>query len=232
MKKLIFLLFVICSILPQVLADDQIRTAQQYLKDQGFYTGEVDGAASSETASAIKRFQIRNGLEVTGQLNQETLSAMQPVSQPSAPAPAVEEVRPQVPAPEVPRDPAYKNQPTANPTPDVAVRPAVVGDYSVIFRGTPYQNAPGAVQFETLRRAQLKMERQGYYRGQPDGRPGPGTTQAIVRYQVEAGLQRTGRLDMDTLADMNLLPHRGADRPYNYPEPVPDRPVYRGIWVH
>src|SRR4029434_9677270 len=57
-------------------ADDQTRNAQTELKTQGFYYGEIDGNLSSETSSAIKRYQIRNGLEVTGTLTQQTLEAL------------------------------------------------------------------------------------------------------------------------------------------------------------
>src|ERR1700748_950790 len=57
-------------------ADDLTRTIQQRLKDQGFYYGEVDGRGGDETSAAIRRFQIRHGLKVTGQLNDETLHSL------------------------------------------------------------------------------------------------------------------------------------------------------------
>ena len=57
-------------------ADDLTRAIQQRLKDQGFYYGEVDGQGGDETSAAIRRFQIRYGLKVTGQLNDETLRSL------------------------------------------------------------------------------------------------------------------------------------------------------------
>ena len=57
-------------------ADDLTRAVQQRLKDQGFYYGEVDGRGGDETSAAIRRYQIRYGLKVTGQLNDETLHAL------------------------------------------------------------------------------------------------------------------------------------------------------------
>ena len=57
-------------------ADDLTRAVQQQLKDQGFFYGAVDGRGGEETAAAIRRYQIRNGLKVTGQLNDETLHAL------------------------------------------------------------------------------------------------------------------------------------------------------------
>jgi peptidoglycan hydrolase-like protein with peptidoglycan-binding domain len=53
-----------------------IRDVQTELKSQGFYYGEIDGKSGGETAAAIKRYQIRNGLEVTGTADKETLEAL------------------------------------------------------------------------------------------------------------------------------------------------------------
>lgn len=58
-------------------ADDILRRAQQALRDQGFYYGPVDGAPGDETTQALRRYQIRNGLAVSGQLNEETLRSLQ-----------------------------------------------------------------------------------------------------------------------------------------------------------
>ena len=57
-------------------ADDALKRIQQSLHDQGFYYGSVDGTPGDETTQAIRRYQIRNGLQVTGQLNDETRSAI------------------------------------------------------------------------------------------------------------------------------------------------------------
>src|SRR5258708_36229396 len=57
-------------------ADDLTRAVQQRLKDRGFYYGDVDGQSGSETSAAIRRYQIRYGLKVNGELNQETLSSL------------------------------------------------------------------------------------------------------------------------------------------------------------
>ena len=57
-------------------ADDLTRAIQQRLKDQGFYYGEVNGQGGDETSAAIRRYQIRHGLKVTGQLNDETLHSL------------------------------------------------------------------------------------------------------------------------------------------------------------
>jgi hypothetical protein len=57
-------------------AENNVRTVQEKLRDGGFYSGEIDGAYSSDLALALTRFQIRNGLPITGQLDSETSKAL------------------------------------------------------------------------------------------------------------------------------------------------------------
>lgn len=59
-----------------VRADDALKRIQQSLHDQGFYYGAIDGTPGDETTHAISRYQIRNGLAVTGQLNDETTQSI------------------------------------------------------------------------------------------------------------------------------------------------------------
>src|SRR5262249_33435235 len=60
----------------QVQADQLVESVQQALKDEGFYYGEVSGEMNVNLTAAIRRFQIRNGLRVTGELNDETLQSL------------------------------------------------------------------------------------------------------------------------------------------------------------
>jgi peptidoglycan hydrolase-like protein with peptidoglycan-binding domain len=52
--------------------DDNVRQVQMKLREGGFYLGEIDGAYGSELAAALTRYQIRNGLPITGQLDADT----------------------------------------------------------------------------------------------------------------------------------------------------------------
>jgi peptidoglycan hydrolase-like protein with peptidoglycan-binding domain len=95
MKKFVSLFVFPLLLASAALADDQLRSAQTALKSQGFFYGDVNGQASAETTAAIRRYQIRNGLEVTGTLNKETLDALNlapkqtpQVAPPATPAPA------------------------------------------------------------------------------------------------------------------------------------------------
>lgn len=245
-------------------ADEQLRAVQQTLKDQGFYYGEVDGEEGSETNAAVRRYQIRNGLEVTGKLNAETLASLglgpQPTQRQPRPPAVVENderrMRPQrEPAPPpVARRPGVtesdrnflrqqppSQSPAKSPGDDEETAPpsatAPPSNFAVLFRRTPYERAPLEVQRSTVRRAQIHLYRDGFYRGTIDGVPGAETQRALVEYQRDADLAPTGRLDMDTLSEMNLLPGRrvvipAPARPFDFEEPPAiQRRVYRGIWI-
>ena len=74
-----FVLLIVLSLagLPgQARADEQTQAVQQTLKDQGFYYGDVDGQGGPETDAAIRRYQIRQGLDVTGKMDEQTLSSL------------------------------------------------------------------------------------------------------------------------------------------------------------
>lgn len=55
-----------------VSADENVREVQEKLRDGGFYVGNIDGAYSGELSAALTRYQVRNGLPITGQLDEET----------------------------------------------------------------------------------------------------------------------------------------------------------------
>jgi peptidoglycan hydrolase-like protein with peptidoglycan-binding domain len=248
--KILVLSLLIAGFAVPVFADEQLRAVQQELKSQGFYYSEVDGQAGAETTAAIRRYQIRNGLEVTGNLTQETLSSLKIgnaraiAREPSKSRPQSPEIAPaprSAPAPPVDTeesDRGYLRQPVP---PSIAQspqnaplqppsRPSGVGNFGQMFAHTPYQSAPFEVQQETLRRAQDSLSRLGYYRGPIDGIPGFATERALDFFQSERDLAMTGRLDLDTLAEMRLLPTRRfntrIERPSRY-----YGETYRGIWV-
>ena len=62
---------------PPTLSADVIKQAQQQLKDLGLYEGEIDGKLNRETQEAIHEFQDDNYLAITGNLDAETIEALQ-----------------------------------------------------------------------------------------------------------------------------------------------------------
>ncbi len=54
----------------------QLRFAQSGLRTLGYRIGKIDGIAGSKTSNAIKKFQKKYKLSVTGELNDKTLAKM------------------------------------------------------------------------------------------------------------------------------------------------------------
>ena len=224
MRSIAIALALLLTAVASAHADPRIASAQQALKDQGFYYGEITGTKDADTTAAIRRYQIRNGLQITGELNAETQkllgikgAAPAPTAAPSAPP-----IRRATPPPDTSdlRDdeevdePEPEPEPRAEPFPSEPVpRPGyapgprgLYPDTTGVFEGTPYEVAPPDLQRHVIIGAQTLLARQGYYRSGIDGIYGPGMEAALRAYQARAGLEPTGALDMETLAALGLLP--------------------------
>jgi peptidoglycan hydrolase-like protein with peptidoglycan-binding domain len=55
---------------------EQVKKAQQALKDKGHYDGDVDGLMGPKTKAAMKKFQKAEGIQETGRLDAETMSKL------------------------------------------------------------------------------------------------------------------------------------------------------------
>jgi peptidoglycan hydrolase-like protein with peptidoglycan-binding domain len=77
-KWFVFAVAIGLALIGIVSADEtnNVRAVQQKLRDGGFYFGEIDGAYSSQLSAALTRYQIRNGLPITGQLDVDTSKAL------------------------------------------------------------------------------------------------------------------------------------------------------------
>jgi peptidoglycan hydrolase-like protein with peptidoglycan-binding domain len=53
-----------------------VAQIQQALKEQGYDPGPADGTWSSRTESALRQFQQAQGMEATGQPDQQTLASL------------------------------------------------------------------------------------------------------------------------------------------------------------
>ena len=237
-----------------LFADPVMESVQQALKDEGFYYGEVTGNKDADTTAAIRRYQIRNGLQITGELNDETLktlgveksgnrtavkasptAAPQTVEPPVTRAPLKKEPEPE-PEPEESDQPT--NPMTGQPFPEPQRQnrqpsnaegfgPASPGEN---FAGTPFAGAPPDVQHNVVASAQNVLAQHGLYRGAIDGMIGPDFEFSLRAYQARARLPVTGRLDLPTLAALELLP--GGNRPIYIPHHrLPPRPPVRGEWI-
>jgi len=52
--------------------DREITKAQQALKDDGFYSGSINGAMTESTREALRSFQEAKQLNVTGRIDRDT----------------------------------------------------------------------------------------------------------------------------------------------------------------
>lgn len=247
-------LAVLIVILPAGLlfADAVTESVQQALKDEGFYYGEVTGNKDADTGAAIRRYQIRNGLQITGDLNDETLKALgidssgkRSVVQASpTAAPDTSDLRASPRQQREEEENENEQDQGATPTNPMTGQPfpepprqgrqqpqdedLVPGRPAENFAGTPYEASPPQVQRDVIFSAQNILASRGLYRGPMDGSLGPDFEFSLRAYQARVKLPVTGRLDLATLAALELLP--GARRPVYAPHRGPEEPV-RGEWI-
>jgi peptidoglycan hydrolase-like protein with peptidoglycan-binding domain len=62
---------------PVNLSNNEIKQVQEQLKTAGIYKGKADGKMGPETKQAIQQFQQQQGLQATGELDQQTMAALQ-----------------------------------------------------------------------------------------------------------------------------------------------------------
>src|SRR5438094_772785 len=229
-----------------VRADQVIESVQQALKDAGFYYGDISGEMNANLTAAIRRYQIRNGLQVTGELNDETLRSLgikssgssRPTTKAASPTPAAGAVPSEPPSDGTETaGPAPPAQPFSNAPQDQQVFPSTpMGPASspgAVFADTPFQTAPPAVQRNVIVSAQIVLARYGLYREQIDGIYGPAMELSLRAYQARTRLPVTGRLDLETLAALRLLPgpRQPFYNPYRQRMRPPAGPRIRGQWV-
>ncbi|HEY0368126.1 MAG TPA: peptidoglycan-binding protein [Chthoniobacterales bacterium] len=211
----VLLALAICIFATTSRADSVIASAQQKLKEQGFYYGEITGQKDADTAAAIRRFQIRNGLKINGELNDETaksLGVRGTVATQATPPPAP--IRAATPRPTIRATPPPDNsdlreelpRPRYGAAPPHDFAPAPLG----VLAGTPYETSPLEVQRRIVVAAQSALARRGFYRGTLDGVYGQGMAYAVRAFQSAFGIEPTGRLDSDTLGALGLLPGQAA----------------------
>src|SRR5207244_7482473 len=221
---------------------------------QGFYYGEVTGEKDADTTAAIRRYQIRNGLQISGDLNDETLKSLGVDSSgaraivkasptPAPAAPETSDLRAQPRESSAPTNP-LTGQPFPEPPQDRSADGRIRGgeqlpvrpDYDTgpahpaeDFAGTPYEAAPPQVRRDVIISAQNLLARRGLYRGAIDGYPSPGLEFSLGANQPRFRLPAPGRPDWETLAPPD--PYPGANLPIKLrrPRPLRERQV-RANW--
>ncbi len=177
-----------------------VRDAQQRLSALGYYAGPIDGLWGPDTQAAVERFQRDRGLQVTGDLNQVTASALQGPPQSSF---------------------------NAAPQPSAALRDtqqrlraflAVTGDLNAVtasaLRSAPPLASRGAISPAeaqatdptSVRTVQNRLRQLGYFNAPADGVWGPSTQVALENFQRAQGLDMSGQLTPSTVAALGFEP--------------------------
>jgi peptidoglycan hydrolase-like protein with peptidoglycan-binding domain len=222
MKRIVLRLVVALSFVGSVRADQTIQSMQQALTEQGFYYGNVTGEKSAETTAAIRRYQIRNGLQVNGEINSETLRSLH-VRSNSASSPRVTSNF-AVTQPNSSRS-DYNSQPALDSSPH-SYSEAGRRVENQVFLATPSGLATPEMHVRMVAEVQRQLGRRGYYQGGIDGRYGRGTAFAVRTFQSHLGISPTGQLDIRTLDALGLPAWDVA-----YLESMP-RPYGSKVWVH
>jgi hypothetical protein len=95
--------------------------------------------------------------------------------------------------------------------------------------------APPELQHRVVVGAQTLLRRRGFYKGVSDGIFSPNLEFSIRAFQSRLGIVPNGRLDMETLAALGLLPGQNGrpfmEMPRRRVVPAEEPPV-RGEWIH
>jgi peptidoglycan hydrolase-like protein with peptidoglycan-binding domain len=234
MKRKIAMAILVSALPLLALADSTVQQAQEELKEQGYYFGQINGDKNADTIAAVRRFQIRSGLQVTGELDPETLRALHAASSSST---ATAKTTPQPRDIEDSGNSTERVAPATSPSRDLQTyreQPAPAESAASVFSNTPYETAPPELQQRVILGAQTLLRRRGFYKGESDGIFGPNLEFSLRAFQSRLGIPPNGRLDMDTLAALGLLPGQNGRTPMEMPHrrvaPSNEPPV-RGEWI-
>jgi peptidoglycan hydrolase-like protein with peptidoglycan-binding domain len=202
-----------------VRADQTVQSVQQALKDQGFYYGNVTGEKSAETTAAIRRYQIRNGLQVTGEINPETLRSLNVASNSASSRPLSPKslvTQPTTARPDV-------GSPVGPDSPPRSFDESGRREMNRVPAGTSDASVPARINGRTIAEVKRQLVSRGYYRGRINSRYGRRAASAVRVFQSRSGIPPTGHLDARTLDALGLSASNLA-----YLEPAP--PPYQS-WV-
>lgn len=156
-------------------ADEALRHVQQSLRDQGFYYGPIDGSPGDETTQALRRYQIRNGLAVNGQLNDETRRSIERTgSSGGSSRPATSTADASIPPPLSTPSPPRRSPPMAHATPVPTPVPAPPAAASRARPSRPRPDADADADDEVRPAPRVPGNIRPDLRVDPDGGPSTG----------------------------------------------------------
>lgn len=103
---------------------------------------------------------------------------------------------------------------------------------SVVLSALAYNTIPYGEQSDRVRSMQNQLKRKGYYSGSVDGKFGPSTKKAVIKYQTAIGIKADGKPGDRTLTALYegvraINQDRNSERKYNT-QPTNPRTLYYG----
>jgi lipid-binding SYLF domain-containing protein len=167
---------------------DEIRKAQQALKDKGLYNGPVDGSINAETQKALREFQQKNSLKVTGTLDHETMTALGVTSE--HPSTTGRTGKSETRSSETTTTTKSETKATTS------TKSGTAGETPKRQKGA-HKPASG-VSKDKVREIQAALKKEGFDPGRIDGVLGSRTMTALRNYQSHNGLEVTGTINAET----------------------------------
>ncbi len=168
----------------------KVEEIQQILKDADFDPGSVDGMMGAQTRGAIREFQKANQLRPTGKIDSATWLALNREKE------ALQhEQKIGVPAERVTTEASLTvNNGDLSSTKEDIVKKS--GLHSEII-------GPRLKTKDRMRQIQTALKKAGFYQGAIDGKIGPKTKEAIIKFQKAKGLKADGIVGESTSTDLN-----------------------------
>ena len=163
--------------------DPQIQEAQSEMLALGVYAGPVDGVYAPRTKQAIETYQKLNGLEQTGVATPELINHMKFTHKVQAAAQFTGSVTPAA------VDPVLSTTPQA----------------AAVYEKAAADAADAAKAKElAVKKVQLALASLGYKIKKMDGQVSAETRSAILKYQMDNGLDMSGTVDKDLTAALKV----------------------------
>jgi len=170
---------------------DQIKQVQTMLKDKKLYTGEVTGQLNDETRTAIKSVQKEAGIRETGTLNRATLEKM---------GIELTDKQKAIPVTESSLTPVVAKE--KKPKAEKTTSASTTGTSSTTDK--PKRPAPFRATSDQVKAAQKLLKEGKMFSGEETGKFDDAFRDGLGKYQEANGLKVTRTLNAVTLEKMGI----------------------------
>ncbi len=157
--------------------NSRVEEIQKILKETGIEPGPIDGVMGAQTRVAIRRFQKKNGLKLTGKIDSVTQLALNREEETEKPLSQLET--------------AFDKWESSLPNKDA---PAKIDKEDLTNRAKVQHEVLTSRlnSNERIRQIQAVLKNAGFYKGEIDGKIGPRTNAAIRAFQRAKKLNPDG----------------------------------------